>query len=329
MKLPALSVLDLFPVEDGVPASRVIQQSVQVAQRAEALGYQRYWIAEHHNTPGIASSAPEVLIAHVAGRTKSIRVGAGGMMLPNHTPLHLVEMFRTLEALYPGRIDMGIGRAPGTDQLTATALQRGSAPVNQQIAELDAFLRASFPQDHAYSRIVTMPNDVTPPPFWMLGSTDAGAQIAAALGVGFAFAGHFSLEHASVALSRYHQEFKASALLAAPRAILALSVICADTDARATELAAPMRRVYARMLKGRFATFPSVASALAEPLSLQDEQATRGQWSNMILGTPERVRDRLLQLCEQLRPDELMISTNVTHPEERLRSFELLAKLNA
>lgn len=308
-------------------ASQVIHASVKVAQRAEALGYGRYWIAEHHNTPGIASAAPEVLIGHIAGQTKSIRVGAGGVMLPNHTPLHVVEIFRTLEALYPGRIDMGIGRAPGTDRVTATALQRGSDPVNSQIAELDAFMRGGFPADHPYREIVVMPNDVSSPPFWMLGSTDGGAQIAAMLGTGFAFAGHFSMEHARAALARYHQDFTPSTHRQTPRTIVAVSVICADTDARAEELAAPMRLVYARMAKGRLGTFPSVEMALAYKLSPEELMSTQNFWSNMIVGSPARVGQRLHQISEELRPDELMISTNVAEPEARLRSYELVAEL--
>ena len=195
--LPPLSVLDLFPVAAGASARDVIHSGVALAQAAEALGYQRYWIAEHHNMPSIATAAPEVLIAAVAAVTTTIRVGAGGIMVPNHAPLHVVEIFRTLEALYPGRIDLGLGRAPGTDQLTARALRRGERlDPDDMLAELLAFANADFPANHPFREIVAMPSDVALPPIWMLGSTTAGAQIGAALGVSYAFAGHFAMSSA-------------------------------------------------------------------------------------------------------------------------------------
>jgi luciferase family oxidoreductase group 1 len=312
------SALDLFPVEDGKKPSQVIHDAARVTRHTESLGFERYWVAEHHNMPSIASAAPEVLITYLAGQTKTIRIGAGGIMLPNHNPLHVVEVFRTLEALYPGRIDMGIGRAPGTDPLTASALQRSGEPVNQQIAELNAFIHAKFPDGHPYARIVAMPTDVTCPPFWMLGSTDGGARIAANLGLPFAFAGHFSLEHAREAFTIYYNDFTPGAL-AKPQTLLALSVICAETDALAEELAGPIRTAFALIRRGVVRPFPSVASVKANPLSAADREITK----NMIVGGPARVRDQLAKMIDAYRPDEVMLATAIADPELRMRSYTL------
>lgn len=320
-------MLDLYPVQEGVAPSQVIHDAAHLAQRAEALGYLRYWVAEHHNMPGIASAAPEVLITYIAGKTKTIRVGAGGIMLPNHSPLHVLEVFRTMEALYPNRIDMGIGRAPGTDPVTSSALQRGDKTVNQQIAELNAFIHNDFPTNHPFAKIVAMPNDITAPPMWMLGSTTAGAQIAATLGVGFAFAGHFSMEHAPAALAVYHREFVSSKTIQKPYAILALSVTCADTDEQAEALAAPMRLVLARIARGQTGPFPSVATALAHKLTPAELTASAGLAAGMIVGGPAKVKARLQQVVAELQPNELMISTNIANLEQRVRSYELVSQM--
>ncbi len=224
-----LSVLDLFPVSTGTTPTAAIHASVALARRVDELGYDRYWIAEHHNIPSIASSAPEVLIGHVAGLTSRIRVGAGGIMLPNHAPLHVLEVFRTLEALYPGRIDLGIGRAPGTDQVTSSALRRRASDggdVNEQIAELFAFATQAFPAGHPFTAIEVMPADAPMPPLWMLGSTSAGAAIAAALGLGFAFAGHFSMGEAQGAVAQYRTQFNPRGAMRKPYLIKAVSVVC-------------------------------------------------------------------------------------------------------
>jgi luciferase family oxidoreductase group 1 len=314
-----LSALDLFSVEEGVPPSRVIHESVKVAQHAEKLGFLRYWVAEHHNMPAIASAAPEVLIAHLAAHTKTLRIGAGGIMLPNHTPLHVLEVFRTLEAIYPGRIDLGIGRAPGTDPVTSSALSRNQQ-VNQQIAELHAFIHGGFPADHPYSRIVAMPNDVACPPVWMLGSTDAGAAIAAQLGLPYAFAGHFSMEHAPAAMARYHREFTPGAI-DKPYAILAVSVVCAETDEEAERLAMPIRVAFAMIRRGQVRALYSVEKAIALGLSAEDRAVT----SSMIVGGPTKVREGLSRLMQELRPDEIMLSTHVANPELRMRSYSLVS----
>src|SRR6185295_2942421 len=198
-----LSVLDLSPVTTAISGPQALRNSIDLGRLCDRLGYTRYWVAEHHNMPNIATSAPEVLIAHIAAITTRIRVGAGGIMLPNHNPLRVVEIFRTLDALYPGRIDLGLGRAPGTDPITAAALRRGAPPddPNERLAELIAFDGASFPESHPFRAIVPMPSDIRLPPIWMLGSTLAGASIAASLGVRYAFAGHFAMRHARAAIA--------------------------------------------------------------------------------------------------------------------------------
>jgi luciferase family oxidoreductase group 1 len=330
MSLPPRSLLDLFPVPAGGKASQVIHDGVKLAQRAEALGYLRYWIAEHHNMPSIATAAPEVLIAHVAAATRTIRVGAGGIMLPNHTPLRVVEIFRTLEALHPGRIDLGLGRAPGTDPVTAAALRRhGSGEVNEQLAELLAFAGGNFPAGHPFAAIVAMPDDVPLPPIWMLGSTTAGAAIGASLGVGYAFAGHFAMHDAAAALALYRDRFTPGARQN-PHAILAVTVIAGEDDEHARRLAAPLRVAIAQAARsggGPRPPFLPVADALAYRFSQPELHLVDRFMNGAIIGGVATVKHGLEALCEALAPDELMIATMVADPVERLRSYERIAAL--
>ena len=318
-----LSVLDLFPVGSGHAPTDAIRDAVSLARRVDELGYFRYWIAEHHNMAGIASSAPEVLITHVAGQTRRIRVGAGGIMVPNHAPLHVVEIFRTLEALFPGRIDLGLGRAPGTDPVTSAALRRGTADVDSALAELFAFARGELPAGHPYAEIVAMPSDAAVPPIWMLGSTQAGARIAARHGLGFAFAGHFAMAEAEGAMERYRVE---SDPAAGPYAILALSVVCADTAARAEELAAPLRLAYARIARGVRGPFPSVEEAALHPLSREDRVLSARMGRGLVVGTPETVKAELEAHATRLGADEIMVSTIMGDVGERIASYERLAR---
>jgi luciferase family oxidoreductase group 1 len=325
-----LSVLDLFPVSTGTSPSAAIHDSIALARRVDALGYTRYWIAEHHNMPSIASSAPEVLIGHVASVTKRMRVGSGGIMLPNHTPLRVLEIFKTLEALHPGRIDLGIGRAPGTDQVTSAALQRGirgGGDVNAQIAELFAFATGAFPEDHPFATIEAMPSDVAVPPIWMLGSTRAGAGIAAQLGVGFAFAGHFNMREALGAVAQYRARFTPSESLAAPRVIMAVSVVCGEDDAHAEELAAPLRVAFARIATGRRGPFPSVEEARAYRFSAAEVAAMEPFTQGAIVGGAARVHAGLERLAAQTGADEIMVSTLIPVQRERVASYERVAAL--
>jgi luciferase family oxidoreductase group 1 len=280
--------------------------------------------------PSIASSAPEVLIGHVAGITKRIRVGAGGIMLPNHAPLRVLEIFRTLEALYPGRIDLGIGRAPGTDPITSSALRRTSArsgDVNEQLSELIAFATKSFPPSHPYAGVDAMPTDVSLPPIWMLGSTSAGAAIAASLGVGFAFAGHFSMSEAKGAIEVYRSSFEPTEEVPSPRLIMAVAVVCGENDADAEELALPLRVAVARISTGVRAPFPTLAEAHAHSFSRAELAGVERFSLGTIVGGPDRVGEALEKLAKETGADELMISTMVPIPEERVRSYERVAKL--
>ena len=325
-----LSVLDLYPVSTGNTPSEAIHASVALAERVDALGYSRYWIAEHHNMPSIASSAPEVLIGHVAGRTRRIRVGAGGIMLPNHAPLHVLEVFRTLEALHPGRIDLGIGRAPGTDPVTSSALRRRSSDggeVNDQIAELFAFAGKRFPSDHPYGAIDVMPSDAPMPPIWMLGSTSAGANIAAALGVPFAFAGHFSMGEAKGAVAAYRARFKPGAGMLPSRLMMAVTVICGESDEHARDLAGPLRVVYARLASGRRGLIPSVEEARGYRFTSEELAVVDRFGEGAIIGSASTVRAALERLVERTSADELMIATLVPEARERIASYERLASV--
>ena len=324
MKLP-LSVLDLSPVGRDVVPSQAIRDSIALAKHADRLGYTRYWFAEHHNMANIATSAPEVLIAHAAAHTTRIRLGAGGIMVPNHAPLHVVETFRTLEALAPGRIDLGLGRAPGTDPVASAALRRTDAEVNHQLAELLAFEHGRFPASHPFAKIAPMPSDVSAGQVWMLGSTLAGATIAADLGVPYAFAGHFSFTHAADALRHYRNSFTPSRAHPAPYAMLALTCVCAPTDEEAERLAAPLRLAIVRNRTGRRGPIPTVEEALAHTLT-PDEQAIADEFfAGAVIGSPARVAERLETMARDFGANELMLSTLLPSLDDRRRSLELVA----
>jgi luciferase family oxidoreductase group 1 len=319
-----LSVLDLFPVTRGRTPTSAIRDSLALARRVDDLGFTRYWIAEHHNMPNIASSAPEVLIGHVAGITRRIRVGAGGVMMPNHAPLHVLEIFRTLEALYPGRIDLGVGRAPGTDPTASSALRR-RGDVNEQLGELFAFAGRDFPEGHPYAAIDAMPTDAPCPPIWMLGSTSAGASIAAALGLGFAFAGHFSMGEATSAIATYRSRFQPSAAVPEPKLIMAVSVVCGESDEHAEALAAPMRVAYARLATGHRGAFPSIEEARAHRFTPEELAVVDRFAKGAVIGGVETVRAGLERLANETTASELMISTVVPEHDERVASYERVA----
>ena len=264
-----LSVLDISPVPSGSSSSDALRNTLDLAKLTDALGYRRYWLAEHHNTPLIASTSPEVMIGHVADVTQRMRVGSGGIMLPNHAPLKVAETFRVLEALHPGRIDLGLGRAPGTDSLTALALRRSREAVYSddfpaQLAELLAFFGDDFPANHPYARVKAMPEDAATPEIWLLGSSEFSAQLAASAGLRFAFAHHIQPEPAIRALRFYRDNFQPSRYLSAPESLIAVTVICAETDEQARELAAPAELTMLRFRQGgRMGKLPSVAANLA------------------------------------------------------------------
>jgi luciferase family oxidoreductase group 1 len=325
MQLP-LSVLDLSPVGVDVQPSQAIRDSIELAIHADELGYTRYWFAEHHNMASIATSAPEVLIAHAAARTRRIRLGAGGIMIPNHAPLHVIEVFRTLEALAPGRIDLGLGRAPGTDPVTSAALRRSDAEVNDQLAELLAFEHGRFPERHPFSKIQPMPSDVTCSSIWMLGSTLAGASIAAQLGVPYAFAGHFAMAHARDAIAHYKKRFEPSARLAKPYAICAVTAVCGTTDEEARRLAAPLRVAVVNTRTGKRQPIVSVEDALARVFT-PDEQAIADEFlEGAAIGSPSTVAAHLTKVAKDIDADELMLSTLVPTLADRRAGLERIAR---
>ncbi|MFC5290738.1 LLM class flavin-dependent oxidoreductase [Actinokineospora guangxiensis] len=320
-----LSVLDLAPVASGSSETVALRASLELARRTEELGYHRYWVAEHHNMPGIASSAPAVLLAHIAMATSTLRIGSGGVMLPNHAPLVVAEQFGMLEALHPGRVDLGIGRAPGTDQKTARALRRTTGPLSaddfpDQLRELvDYFTGAAD--------IVAVPARGNQPAVWLLGSSGYSAQVAGLLGLPFAFAHHFSAENTLPALALYRQSFRPSSVLARPYAMVAASVLCADDDATAAELARPAALQFLQLRKGAPGRVPTPAETAAYPYTDIDRAFLDDRMSTQIIGAPDTVRAGIAELLERTAADELMITTNVFDPKDRLRSYELVAGL--
>ena len=330
MSLP-LSVLDLSPVPSGSTAAEALRNTIDLARSTEGWGYRRYWLAEHHNTPGLASSAPEVMIGQVAAATARIRVGSGGIMLPNHAPLRVAETFRVLEALYPDRIDLGIGRAPGTDQVTALALRRSAQALTaddfpQQLLELLAYGGDGFPPDHPLRSVNAEPRDVPLPPIWILGSSDYGAQAAAALGVGFSFARHLNPRGAEGAMRLYREGFRPSQRCAEPHAILAVSAICAVDPERAEQLAGSLALGVVRMRSGRPGPLPSPEEAAAHDYTPAELDQVRRYRRAQVLGDPPAVAAELRGLAERTGADELMVMTSVHDHAERLRSYRLIAE---
>ena len=330
--MPPLSVLELSPVTTGGSGPTSLKNTLDLARLADALGYLRYWVAEHHNLPSIASSAPEIMIGQIAAVTANIRVGAGGVMLPNHAPLMVAERFKTLEALFPGRIDLGIGRAPGTDQITSIALRRrqdirDDDDFLERFQELLLFEQGSFPEGHPFRQIRAMPADVPLPPIFLLGSSGYSAQLAAAIGAGFSFAHHFASHNAVAAMTDYRNRFKPSAALKIPHAILAVAVVCAETDAEAERLASTVDLNFVRRSKGEYLPLASPEEASAYSLTPIDRERIRHNRERLFVGAPATVRARLEPLIAATRADELMVTTMVYDHGARRRSYELMAEL--
>jgi luciferase family oxidoreductase group 1 len=328
---PRLSVLDVSPIASGSSPGEALRNTLDLAQLAEEAGYTRYWLAEHHNTPSIASSAPEIVIGHVASVTSRIRVGSGGIMLPNHSPLKVAESFRVLEALHGGRIDLGIGRAPGTDARTALALRRSRQALTvddfpEQLDELLGFLFDDLREGHPFHGIVASPAGVPAPEIWMLGSSDYGATVAAHLGLGFAFARHIQPEPAVAVLRAYREHFRPSVLRREAAPILAVSVLCADTDERAEELVSCLDLAWLNIATNRYQPFPSVAEANAHVWTPQEERVRQANRNRHIFGSPDRVHAQIMQLVDASGADEVMILTMAHDHTERRRSYELLAE---
>jgi luciferase family oxidoreductase group 1 len=314
-----LGVLDLAPIPEGTAAGQALRATIALAGQVERLGYTRFWVAEHHGMPGIASSSPPVLIAALAAATSTIRVGSGGVMLPNHASLVVAEQFGMLEALHPGRIDLGIGRAPGTDQATAAALHHGGPDdFPRQLTDLLGFFTGEWPADHQYRTVHAIPGEGAGPDLWLLGSSGYSAQVAGVLGLPFAFAHHFMPANTLPALELYRRSFRPSASLDKPYAMIAAGVICADTDERARFLAGASALSFLRLRQGQPGKLPSPEDAAAYPF-IADRQSTQH------IGSQDTVLAGLADLVKRTEADELMITTQTYDPADRLRSFELVA----
>ncbi|WP_161880617.1 LLM class flavin-dependent oxidoreductase [Deinococcus alpinitundrae] len=337
---PRLSVLDLVPLPSGQSSAQAVNDAVALAQHVEALGYHRYWIAEHHNMQSLVSSAPELLIAALSQRTTTLRLGAGGIMLPNHSPLKVAELFRLLEALAPGRIDLGLGRAPGTDGRTALALRRSREALEaddfeSQLAELLAFggnlSAGGFPAGHPFRSITAAPYDQPLPPLWLLSSSGHGASVAAEIGGGLAFAAHINpdLALAAQSIRHYRAAFRPSGQFAQPQVIVAQSVIVADSDSEAERLALPLGLMFLRLMRGESAPFASVEEAAAHPYTPAERAQidSMGRSGRFVAGSPQTVKARLDRVLELTGADELMIGSLMHDPADRQKSYDLLAQL--
>jgi len=326
----ALSILDLAPVSSGSTPADALRSSIELAVLADELGFCRYWVAEHHNMPGIASSSPAVLIAHLAQATRRIRLGSGGVMLPNHSPLAIAEQFGMLEALHPGRIDLGLGRAPGTDGLTARALRRGAGheaadEFPRQLAELMGYFDGSYSGTHPYGTIHAVPARGYRPDVWLLGSSDFSATLAGHLGLPFAFAHHFAGGNTTAAVQAYRATFRPGQI-EAPLLALGVNVVCADTDEHARWLAGSGALAIVRLRQGRPDVYPTPEEAAAHPYTPMEREIVRSWTSSHVIGSPETVRAGLLDLVARTGADELLITTNIHAPADRMHSFRLVAE---
>jgi luciferase family oxidoreductase group 1 len=320
-----LSILDLSPMVEGGSAAQALRNTLDLAQHAERWGYRRCWLAEHHNMPAVASAATSVVIAHVAGGTSAIRVGAGGIMLPNHSPLVIAEQFGTLESLFPGRIDLGVGRAPGSDQLTALALRRNldvdSFP--QDVVELISYFREPAPGQ----RIRAIPGAGLKVPVWILGSSLFGAQLAAELGLPYAFASHFAPAQMKAATDVYRSRFKPSAQLERPYMMLGINVVAAPTDAEARRLFSSHQQVFLALRRGHLGPLPPPIDGFDTQLSAFEHVELSHTLSSSVVGSPDTVRRGLAGFIARTTPDELIVVAQIFDHDARLRSYELTASV--
>ena len=326
-----VSILDLTPIEAGASSRHALRVSVDLAILADRLGYHRLWFAEHHNMNRLASAAPEVMIAHVAPQTVNLRLGSGGVMLPNHAPLKIAETFRLLEALHPGRIDLGLGRAPGGDAHATFALRRSREAMRGDdypnlLAELLAFDAGAFPDGHPFQGIAAMPFDGQLPPLWLLGSSDFSAQLAAEAGLGFAFAAHINAAAAVPALHAYRAAFVRSARYPEPRAILALAVTVGETNEHAQELARVNDLVLLRLRTGQREGYPTLEEARAYPFTAAEQAFLASMPMRSLVGDADSVRQQIDELAELGQADDVMITTRLPGREDRERMIRQLAR---
>lgn len=324
-----LSVLDLSPVPEGSNPGQALRNSLDLARHAETLGYRRFWMAEHHNMPGIASAATAVALAHVAAGTQRIRIGAGGIMLPNHAPLVVAEQFGTLAALHPGRVDLGLGRAPGTDQIAARALRRNLAAdadeFPQDVVELLAYFRSAEPGQ----ALQAVPGAGEEVEVWILGSSTFGAQLAAHLGLPYAFASHFAPAQMMDAIAIYRERFRPSERLAAPRVMLGLNVFAAETDAEARRLFSSLQQAFLNLRRGRPGKLPPPVDGLDAQLEPHARAMLDHALACSVVGAPETVRRGLADFAARTGADELMVTAQIHDHAARVRSFEILADIHA
>ncbi len=324
-----LGVLDQSPIISGHTPAEAVRETIALAVEAEKLGYSRYWLAEHHAITALADPCPEILVAAVAAATSHIRVGTGGVLLPYYSPLKTAEVFRMLEALYPGRIDLGIGRAPGGDMTTARAMgggqYAGAEDFPAQVQDLVGFLDDTLPADHPFARVKAMPSGPSAPQVWLLGSSDYSGALAAHLGLRFGFAHFISAQGGDSVMRDYHAKYQPSARERKPAALLCSFVICADTDEAAEQLAKSIDLRRLHMALGVDAPVPTLAEAAARNYSPQEHAYIRQQRARLVLGSPDTVKARLLELAAQYGADELSILTITGDYASRRRSYQLLA----
>jgi luciferase family oxidoreductase group 1 len=323
--MPPFSVLDLSPIVQGGTVAQALQHSRELAIRAEQLGYRRFWVAEHHGMPGIASAATSVVIGHIAAGTTRIRVGSGGIMLPNHAPLVIAEQFGTLESLFPGRIDLGLGRAPGTDQPTTQALRRGhqntADSFPQDVVELQAYFRGATTR----SGVRAVPGAGLSIPLWLLGSSLFSAQLAAALGLPFAFASHFAPALLDEALAIYRRDFRPSDALSAPYAMAALPIYAAESDADARRLFTSLQQSFLQLRRGRPGPLPPPVDTMDGLWLPAERMGVMNAFSEAIVGTADTVAQGLRTFIERTAVNEVMVTTAIYDHAARLRSFEIVA----
>ena len=324
-----LSVLDQSPIISGGTAADALRATVALAQRADQLGFHRYWLAEHHNMRGLADPCPEILVGHVAAATQSIRVGTGGVMLPYYSPLKVAEVFRMHEALHPRRIDLGMGRAPGGDRMTANAMNAQAFDdmegFPRQVMEVVGWLDRTLPEEHPYATVQAMPAGLSSPEVWLLGSSDYSGALAAYLGLRFAFA-HFINAHGGDAVAQaYRRDFRPSLRESTPYAMVCVFALCAETEADAQRLAASIDHRRLLMAIGREAPIATVEEAQAYPYTDRDRAIIERERSRAVIGTPDKVKARLMEIADGYAADELMIITITGDYASRMRSYELLA----
>jgi luciferase family oxidoreductase group 1 len=320
-----LSILELGRVRQGSDRRTALDEARELARHAEGWGYRRFWVAEHHNMPAVTTAATSIVIAHIAAGTSSIRVGAGGIMLPNHAPYIIAEQFGTLETLFPGRIDLGLGRAPGTDQLTLRALRRNPAAADtfaQDVLELQAYLEPAGPGQ----RIEAIPGSGTRVPLWILGSSLFGAQLAAELGLPYGFASHFAPQALDRALAVYRERFEPSAQQATPYALVGLNIVAAESDAQAQRLATSQLVSFAELLRGRRALLQPPIDDIERYWTPQEAAQAQQMLACRIVGGPQTVREGMRAFLERTHADELMVVSDLFDPAARRRSFELIAE---